>query len=240
MRIPFVRLKLSRSTAALLCKLGCLAVVWTAQAERSMAQIVQLPNHRSFSLHGSVQVPDRGEASLGGVESAGDYSNQRPGTVASSRTRGASGASVHATVIDLDELDKMIRSQVEDKPKRLRLAEQENPNTTRQLPITRKSYTVKDTPASYDYMIAMSHGAEMATQISPQGNLENARHYLQFADRATRRKEWSTASYFYNLAWENLPESRRTQAMKDLLDARAARIAASKEIATQKVAKPPR
>ena len=79
---------------------------------------VQLPTFSVFSVDTSVLVPDGGSASLGGISRAADGSISRgfgPGPLFSNRglagTRGASGVSVHATIIDHEALDKAVLAE---------------------------------------------------------------------------------------------------------------------------------
>lgn len=191
------------------------------------AQTVQLPNHRHFSLRSSAQIPDGGSSHLGGIQRDGSYNSRTPAGITNSRTRGSSGTSVHATVIDLNELDRMIRCQSEEKPVKLRLPSYENSQSTQQGTVARNKIGCKEPPARYDYIMSMSHDAGSTRPETTKPSLEDARYYLQFADKATRRGEWSNAEFFYNLAWDNLPPERRTTALKELLEARAERIAAN-------------
>ena len=79
-----------------------------AFASQSHAQVVQLPSISTFSYSGSVLVPDSGSAYLGGRYSAASSSQRRLGSRAAGSALGVSGASVHATIIDLDAMDRAI------------------------------------------------------------------------------------------------------------------------------------
>ena len=87
------------------------------------AQTVQLPTIRTFSYTGSVLVPDRGRASLGGVSRSGSFSSSSGlGPFRRARQSGfrsQSGLSASATIIDLDTMDRQIRG-VPPKPVRRR------------------------------------------------------------------------------------------------------------------------
>jgi hypothetical protein len=76
------------------------------------ATTVQLPSFSIFSVNTTVSVPDRGGAYLGGVNRARDGSTTRGfGPLANRGIGGdrlASGASVHATIIDHDEIDRAV------------------------------------------------------------------------------------------------------------------------------------
>lgn len=75
---------------------------------RALAQVVQLPSVHTFSYSGSVLVPDSGSASLGGRSSSASGTQSRLGSRARGSELGASGTSVHATIIDLDAMDRRI------------------------------------------------------------------------------------------------------------------------------------
>ena len=203
------------------------------------AQVIQLPDQRKVTLKSSVLVPDGGATHLAGHRSihngrsagSGLDSSGRSMSSTASASGSASGASVHATVIDLDELDRMIRCQVELSPDKLRLKSLEHGGGRSVATVARGKAGCNEPPPRYDYIMAMTHVEEPASVSKSNGDLDQARYYLQFADRAARKQQWNNAAFFYNLAWENLPEKRRTGAMKELLEARAARLAASQELA---------
>ncbi len=84
----------------------------------AQAQTVQLPTMQTFSSTGSVLVPDRGGAFLGGVNRAASGYSRRgvPLFGAGSPTPigrqvSATQTSVHATIIDLNEWDQQMRRQ---------------------------------------------------------------------------------------------------------------------------------
>jgi len=73
---------------------------------------VQLPSFSFFTVNTTVSVPDRGGAYLGGINRARDGSVARGiGPLQNKAIGGdrlASGASVHATIIDHDEIDRAL------------------------------------------------------------------------------------------------------------------------------------
>ncbi len=97
----------------------CLVLLMFALAGAGLAQAqtVQLPTYHSFYSTGSVLVPDRGGAFLGGVtrNATGSVRRGLPGlgAVPSGIGQSASrvGASVHVTIIDLQAMDRQILSQ---------------------------------------------------------------------------------------------------------------------------------
>jgi hypothetical protein len=95
---------------------GAIGLGGTTFAQQPMqplpATTVQLPSFSYFSVNTTVSVPDRGGAFLGGINRARDGSTTRGfGPLANRGIGGdrlAGGASVHATIIDHDELDRAI------------------------------------------------------------------------------------------------------------------------------------
>lgn len=85
------------------------------QPTLATAQVVQLPSIRQFSYSGSVLVPDQGSTYLGGNASSSIRSRSRglPGFGPSpgsqfGQAQAASGASLSATIIDHNEIDRQI------------------------------------------------------------------------------------------------------------------------------------
>lgn len=100
---------LPKPVAFIAMLIGSLAIV----CETASAQVVQLPSIQTFSYTGSVLVPDRGTASLGGISRSGSFSNRQgfgPFTRGgNSGFASRSNLSASATIIDLDEMDRQIR-----------------------------------------------------------------------------------------------------------------------------------
>ena len=83
-----------------------------AQQQPMVPTTVQLPSFSFFSVNTTVSVPDSGGAYLGGINRARDGSRARGfGNRGLGGDRLASGASVHATIIDHDELDRAVRGE---------------------------------------------------------------------------------------------------------------------------------
>jgi hypothetical protein len=194
------------------------------------AQMVQLPSSNMFSLSTSVAAPDRGAIGAGGTLTGQLGSVSRgPGlpNVAQGGNAGASSFDVRTTVIDLDELDRMIRSQASDKPEKPILQQ----NDPRGYSRISASATRGVTRPDYDYLAALSgHGTGSPT-ISGNGvSLQAARlnrrdydaikSYLELAHAAKQRGHWASVETYYKLAWETLPESRRKLVLQDLEEAR--------------------
>ncbi|HTN75292.1 MAG TPA: hypothetical protein VL096_08600 [Pirellulaceae bacterium] len=90
-------------------------LLFLATGRGALAQAVQLPTFRYFTTNTTVSVPDGGGASLGGVNRASSGSTSRGFGPLRNRASGssvsASGASVHATIIDLQEMDRQVLAE---------------------------------------------------------------------------------------------------------------------------------
>jgi hypothetical protein len=91
--------------------------VWAFGAADAFGQVLQLPTFDYFSVRTSVMVPDSGGAFLGGIGRSAQRSRTYGlgrGPLVSNRmiesSSGASLASVHATIIDHEELDRVVRA----------------------------------------------------------------------------------------------------------------------------------
>ena len=80
----------------------------TASARAQAPTTVQLPSFSRFSYGGSVLVPDGGSAHLGSVKRAASGSSRRGLSRAFGSQQSISQASVHAQIIDLQEMDRQI------------------------------------------------------------------------------------------------------------------------------------
>jgi hypothetical protein len=171
--------------------------------------IVQLPTVGNFSINTAVSVPDSGAAYLGSLRSAASAQASRgPGFVASGSQRAVGGASVKATIIDLDELDRMIRSQSNRNPMDGNLSGiPANPNT---YPMTAKPQPAQK--PEYAYLEALTHGSTSSMEKAT----EDAKYYLALARSARQKGHWHAVELYYRLAWESLPAERRQLAMRQL------------------------
>jgi len=182
--------------------------------EFAFSQIVQLPSTGTFSLQTSVLAPDSGSAYLGGNQrSAAGNGSLGPGSQASGGTTTSASAMVRATIIDLNELDIMIRSQAGTKPAVADLV-------SNQSKPSQYASTVKRSPeknAEYEYLAALTHTEKKDfSQMSSDTN-----YYLALASTAKQQRHWAAVELYYKLAWESLPEARRESISKALLDARS-------------------
>ncbi len=180
-----------------------------------LAQVVQLPTTGTFSIQTSVLAPDSGSAYLGGSRrGASGTRSLGPGAIASGTTRSYGSASVRATIIDLNELDQMIRSQAGSKPSIPDFSS--SPNKPYQYPSGQKGKP--EQKAEYEYLAALTHQEPVTQQqVSSDPN-----YYLSLANNAKRNRHWASVELYYKLAWESLPESRRMMALESLESARLA------------------
>ncbi len=180
------------------------------------AQVVQLPTTGSFSLSTSVAVPDSGGVYLGGNASSRAGSSSRGmglGTSAIGSSTTGGGVSVHATVIDLDELDRMIRSQsgaITYDPK----LNPFNPKAPPRVATAPRSQVV--TPA-YEYLATLSGHGNKVELPDPDA----IKYYLTLAHAAQQKGNWASVKLYYMLAWNELPPARREAALAALASARA-------------------
>ncbi|MFK8115441.1 MAG: hypothetical protein AB8B91_24810 [Rubripirellula sp.] len=80
----------------------------TPNAEAQLPSVVQLPSFQTFSYSGTVVVPDGGSAYLGGVRRSASGSSRRGLSRAFGSSVRNSGASVRATIIDNDAIDRKL------------------------------------------------------------------------------------------------------------------------------------
>ena len=197
----------------------------------AFSQTVQLPTVGSFSLETSVGVPDQGSAYLGSSRSGSSRQDMRgPLNSAYGSSMSAAGASVHTTIIDLDELDRMIRSQTSPKP----IAPVLNGLNKDSSKYGKGANAFPIKNAEYEYLAALSHEAKS----SPERVSEDTRYYLSLAEGAKQKMHWNAVELYYKLAWQSLPVSRRESVLEALVQARAnSEITESLKRKRQKLAK---
>lgn len=199
---------------ALLIAAGLLSSTPTA-----WAQIVQIPSMGTFSISTSVAAPAGGAISMGGNRSTA--ASTSPGAIGQSSY--ASGASVSSTVIDLDELDRMIRSQASKASTKPNL-KQFDPSGYSRIPPKGRG---RAAPPGYDYLATLSGDSPEMPHVSGYGSVphENdsdaTKYYLTLANLARQRGHWASVETYYRLAWQSLPQSRRDVALKSLEASRA-------------------
>ncbi len=196
------------------CAAKTIAILASIPPGCTFAQTVQLPTVGTFSLNTSVLAPDSGGAYLGGNRrSAIGSQSLGPGSSAFGTSSSAASASVRATIIDLNELDLMIRSQAGTKPTIPDL------NSYQSKP-SRYATATKGTAiqnAEYEYLAAITHAEKTGSeQIS-----SDTSYYLSLATNARQQRHWAAVELYYKLAWQSLPESRREGVLKLLDESRS-------------------
>lgn len=212
--------KASRITRFWLGLLAGILGLWPS----AQAQIVQIPSMGTFNISNSAYVPDAGEAFLGGNRTAvGSSAGGRSVPRSAGQATGSAGASVSTTVIDLDELDRMIRSQASKVPREPDL-KQHDPTGYSRLPAKSRG---RAAPAGYDYLAALSGDSPDQPHVSGHGSMlhetdnEATKYYLNLANLARQRGHWASVETYYRLAWRSLPQSRRDLALRSLEKSRA-------------------
>lgn len=210
---------LDQNSLLALAKLIVLPLV--ALVSPANGQIVQMPGMGSFNISTSVAVPDRGTRALGGV-GTGSYGATNAGPTRSfGGSVGNSSANVSATVIDLDELDRMIRSQASTKSTEPKL-QQFDPRGFSRVPPKARTYF----PPGYDYLAALSGHTGREPNVTGYGSEQHeidadaTKYYLSLATQARRRGHWASVETYYRMAWQSLPASRREKALASLQSAR--------------------
>ncbi|MEL6104837.1 MAG: hypothetical protein AAFU85_02315 [Planctomycetota bacterium] len=89
--------------------LNLVGLLVASPAHGQLPTTVQLPSFNTFSYSGSVLVPDSGATALGSIRRSATSSSRRWGQRAYGSSLSHPGASVHVTIIDLDEMDRRIR-----------------------------------------------------------------------------------------------------------------------------------
>ncbi len=203
----------SNSCSRLFCLIS-ISVLGNLLVGSAMAQVVQIPTVGTFSLQTSVMVPDSGSAYLGGNQRGAVGSNSLgPGSIARGAMQTAAGASVHATIIDLNELDVMIRSQAGSKPTVPDLVSIRSKPPQYSL----KANGTSTKNAEYEYLAALSH----SEATSPDKMSSDTSYYLALANNAKQQRHWAAVELYYKLAWESLPAARRESVLKTLMEARS-------------------
>lgn len=99
----------SRSIRVLGTMVVVAATVMAAnRADAQLPTTVQLPSFSFFSYQGTVVVPDSGGAYLGGVHRSATGLNRRGLSRGFGSSLGNSQASLHATIIDQNEMDQQL------------------------------------------------------------------------------------------------------------------------------------
>lgn len=151
----------------------------------SAQQVVQQPTIGTLSINSSVLVPDQGSAMLGGIGSAGAGQNQRGGLM-TNRAFGnrfaRGGASVSATIIDLQEMDRAI----------LQLADRSQSSSSPTGP------EVKSLPS-------------IQVQGMTEADLDDVHYFLTLAQNARRLGHWASIDVYIQLAKSKIPLEKQAK-----------------------------
>ena len=145
----------------------------------SAQQVVQKPTIGTLSINSSVLVPDQGSAMLGGIGSAGAGQSQRGGLVTNRAFGNRSawgGASMSATIIDLQEMDRAI----------LQLADRSQSLSSQ------TGSEVKSLPS-------------IQVQGMTEADLEDVHYFLTLAQNARRLGHWASIDVYIQLAKSKIP-----------------------------------
>lgn len=195
-------------------------------ADQPVATTVQLPTFNTFSVSTTVSVPDRGGAYLGGIGRAysGRNENGIPivgklpflGPITGGRGIGSStsssGVSVHATIIDHEELDKAVLAEA---------ASKRGAESPRVQP--RKSTDSEVAHKPFESVAAIK--ARVAAEDAARQ--EQAEAYIQKAESAETAGRLASARSYYLLAARHSQGERQQEAQSNAL--RLARLIADQK-----------
>lgn len=190
------------------------------------ATTVQLPTFNTFSVMTTVSVPDRGGAYLGGIGRAYSGRNEHGvpivgklpfvGPVTGGRSIGSSvsgsGVSVHATIIDHEELDKAVLAEA---------ARRRGTEPPRVPPRQSAASDVAHKPFESVAAIKARQAAEDAARE------EQADAFLQKAESAETAGKLASARSYYLLAARHSQGERQQKAQSNAL--RLARLIADQK-----------
>jgi hypothetical protein len=187
---------------------SCIALLLAVQApafgQAQPATTVQLPTFRFFTVQTSVSVPDGGGAYLGGMKTARDSSLTRGFGPFRNRgigsDRGAAGMSVHATIIDLKEMDDAILAEAAaGRPG----AAAFDPDAARAELLSRhvgKTFTSATTASSDPEPLAGSVAAIRAQNAAAaEARTAEAAQYFAKAQAAETEGKPAVAKYYYQM-----------------------------------------
>ena len=127
-----------------------------------------------------------------------------------------------STVIDLDELDNMIRSQTGANPTNPRL-QQFDPRGYSRISAKPRG---RIHPPEYEYLATLSGHTGEQPNVTGYGSLQHetnadaTKYYLTLASQARRNGHWASVESYYRMAWRSLPENRKQAALVALEQAR--------------------
>lgn len=210
-------------------------VVFGMQTDWAVAQVVQLPAVSNFSYSGSVSVPDGGTAALGGTGYSAGGSRSAGGFVPSNRASSvgttASGASVSATIIDLQSMDAALLAEAEQR--RVQAPTRYSPKPTGDPIISTTHESRSDDlglrplarpwgrdPFGSDIDSSRTIPPDYAGGSGAVHDEQEIRHFMERAQQAQSLGRFASAEVYYRMAL-----SRMTPAQRERLAAKAAQTA---------------
>jgi len=148
-------------------------------------QVVQQPTIGTFSVNTSVLVPDQGSAMLGGIRSSAAGQTQRGGlyTNKAMGSRSSAGsASISATIIDLQEMDRAI------------------------LQLGNGSSTLSKQLGSES-----TSGPSFKVKGMSDSDLDDVHYFLTLAQKARRQGHWASIDVYIQLAKSKIPSEKQTE-----------------------------
>lgn len=205
---------------------AAVAIFWGAErSDAQIPQVVQLPSFSTFRYSGAVSVPDGGTASLGGVRRSGSFSSSSGFGPFRSRVRGgfasASGLSVSARIIDLDEMDRQLlnaqrqgiarglgggtRDSIRDREIALaRLQDQRRRASNQSLAARQRPAVGQRTIHPPRIQVATPNAAKSADRVTVDADLGRATALVRYARDQQRSGDVGLARIAYRMAIEQL------------------------------------
>jgi hypothetical protein len=193
----------------------------------AMAQVIQLPSVRQFSMQGGAMVPDGGTAYLGGYGTSAQGSIGRGGLFPS-RAIGGIGShqsvSVSAQIIDLAAIDEAILGtrptatpQNSTQP-RLVSREAEEAELARQFISDYRTLTTPQDAIDYRDWTRTLSSSPASEPVDPSLVAANVRYYLKMAKEAENLNRIQSSRVYYRLAWETMTPEMRARYRQILAD----------------------
>ncbi|GIW93554.1 MAG: hypothetical protein KatS3mg110_1595 [Pirellulaceae bacterium] len=176
-----------------------------------LAQVVQLPVYHQFGVSTTVVVPDRGGVVLGGVDryrAADSRFGPRLPLLPGNRSTGyeveRSVAGVHATILDLQEMDRQLLGEAAQRGRWL-----EATARARQPHDTRLMAASDPAPVAPGRIVQEAERRRVAQQQEAEALLERGRHFA-------RAGRLLTARHFLNLALKRADPPMALQIQQEL------------------------
>src|SRR5688572_22860929 len=190
---------------------------------------VQLPVIQVFSVNTTVSVPDGGGALLGGINRAADGSVTRGlplgsklpglGRLAGNRgigsTRSASNMSVHATIIDHQELDAAVLAEAAARRGSLQAVDRAALATQQKAGYITRNLAQADRPIAVDAKLAAQPSVEeirRRNEIAAANRSAEAEAYFAKGQAAEAEQKPGVAKIYYQMAARRAQDGLEAQA----------------------------